>query len=197
MRGFTNLNTKSFTGFSFNRIKKHPRGGTVYVLLVSIGILSILLIVLWLIILNFRTPESKYFTKLSAPTQTIWAMYDAALRRDIEKYLNTFMPELQTKIKDTIKSKGDARFRAYLQDVTSGIMGVSIATQEATSRISREEWTQADENTIIIPVEIVYNGLNKLQLFTLKRAGDGWKILKIAPPVLTPQPIPYGKDMNK
>ena len=163
------------------------KGRIAHLVLMSISILLILLIVFWIVILKLRSPAGKGFVNLNPPADIIWSMYESALRGDIEAYINCFVRESQGTVRETLNSRGAETFRDYLQNMAAGIMGISIKTP----------LPQSDDNFISIPVESVFRGKNKQQIFNLKRDGSAWKILNVSSPILTPQPIPYGKNINE
>ena len=165
-------------------------------------------IILWGVIVRLRTPSGKGFVDLPAPIQAVWAMYESARRGDINKYIDCFVPESQSAIKDTLKSMGEKTFRDYLRNKANGVLGVSIYSLQGkdqnTTGPANSGNTEAsaasegfDEDIITLPVEIVYKGRNEIQVFTLKRQGKAWKILSVSLPTLSPQPIPYGKNVNQ
>lgn len=165
-------------------VARDDQGKIAHFILLSI---VILLIVFWMVILKLRSPAGKGFVNLNPPADIIWSMYESALRGDIDAYINCFVRESQQAVNETLNSKGADAFRNYLQNMAAGIMGISI----------KAPLQQSDDNFVSIPVESVFRGNNKLQIFNLKRDGDAWKILNVSAPILTPQPIPYGKNINE
>ena len=182
--------------------------GRISYILVSIGILIILITTLVFVILKLRSPAGKGFIDFPPPIEVVWSMYESSLRGDIDSYLNCFAPESQSTILETLKSMGKDVFRKYLQNKAIGIMGVSIYSSGGTSidttgtnkfnnPASAGITQQFREDVISIPVEIVFKTRNEVQVFNLKRIGKAWKILDVFSPILTPQPIPYGKNVNQ
>lgn len=189
-------------------IFKGDQGRVSYFLLILIGILLISVITLLFVILKLRSPAGKGFVNLSSPIEVVWSMYESSLRGDIDAYLNCFVPESQSSIRDTLKSMGKEAFREYLQNKTIGIMGISIyssANVSPDARATDNSFSQAEasipqqfvEDVINLPVEIVFKGRNEVQIFNLERIGKAWKIRSVSFPTLTTQPIPYGQNVNE
>ncbi|MBN2372945.1 hypothetical protein JXL19_04060 [bacterium] len=155
--------------------------------LFSITVPLILGIVFWMVILKLRSPAGKGFVDIDPHADIIWSMYEAALRGDIDSYINCFAKESQGAVRETLNSKGKDAFVEYLQGMAAGIMGISV----------RSPLPQTDDNLISVPVESVFRGKNKQQIFNLKRDGGAWKIVNVTSPRLTPQPIPYGSNLNE
>lgn len=182
--------------------------GRISYLSIAIGILVISVITLLFVILKLRSPAGKGFIDLPSPIKVIWSMYESSLRGDIDSYLNCFAPESQLSIQETLKSMEKEVFREYLRNKAIGIMGVSIYSSDIASQ---ETWgtnnfnnqaearttKQFGEDLLSLPVEIVFKTRNELQVFNLKRIGKTWKILSVSSPILTPQPIPYGQNVNE
>lgn len=164
-------------------------------LLILIPVLGVIIgaLVLWLVILKLRSHKGKGFIEMPPPIATIWSMYESASRGDIEGYLESFLPEAQSAIKETLRSQGEEGFKEYLRNKASGLLGVSVISTGPDSLLT----DTTDEGVIYLPVEIVFQKGNERQVFTLKPVGKTWKILGVSPPVLTPQPIPYGRDVNQ
>lgn len=183
------------------------RGRIPYWLLIPLSVLLVIIVVMWITILKIRSPAGEGFVNLSPPVDTIWTMYDTSLKGDIEGYINCFSEESQRAIKETLKSKGADAFRSHLLEMASNIMGLSIHTDKRgfdgplnlpeSSSKGASEFSNTNGQAIRIPVEFVYKGANKIQIFSLKRVGNEWRIFNISSPQLAPQPIPYGENVNK
>lgn len=182
--------------------------GWVSVLLLFVGILFVLVISLLIVIQKLRSPAGKGFVNLPSPIEVVWSMYEASLRGDIDAYLNSFVPESQSSIQDTLDSMGKEIFREYLRNKAIGIMGISIFSSDRSSldisgkdnlntRVGTRIPQQFEEDMISLPIEIIFKGRNEVQIFNLKRIGKAWKILNVSLPTLTPQPIPYGQNVNE
>jgi len=177
--------------------------GRVSLALVVLLILIILFIaaaVLVVVILKIRSPAGNGLIELAPPIETVWGMYNASLRGDIDEYLDCFTPESRQPIQATLESMGEEAFRDYLRNKAAGIMGISIYNPAEEEQGNSGEWMpddQADEGMISLPVEIVYKERNEFQTFRLKRLGTGWRIISASPPIFTPQPIPYGTNVNE
>ncbi|MGA1844938.1 MAG: hypothetical protein ACMUIS_10295 [bacterium] len=174
--------------------------GRISLTLVMVLILLIAAATLVGVILKIRSPAGKGMLTLAPPIETIWGMYNASLRGDIDGYLNCFTPESRQSIEPTLKSMGEEAFREYLRNKAAGIMGISIYTP------AEEEWGNTGEqipydrengDMISLPVEIVYKERNERQVFHLKRLDEGWRIISASSPVFTSQPIPYGTNVNE
>lgn len=154
------------------------------------------------IALKLRSPAGKGYVELAPPIQVVWDMYESASRGDIDRYLNSFAPESQPSIKSTLKSMGRDAFKVYLRKKAAGVLGVSIYSSSfdgniENNRIDSDTKTASQKDVISLPVEITFRGRNEIQVFRLKRMGNAWKILNISTPRLTPQPIPYGENVNE
>jgi len=174
--------------------------GRISLPLVLLLILVIAAAVLVGVILRLRSPAGKGLIALAPPIETVWGMYNASLRGDIDGYLDCFTPESRQPIQATIESMGEEAFREYLRNKAAGIMGISIYDPAEERQGNPGEWMpddQADQGVISLPVEIVYKERNERQIFHLKRLGAGWRIIAASPPVFTPQPIPYGTNVNE
>jgi hypothetical protein len=201
------LGERNLNPMVIKRIFRDEQGRVSY-LLISIGILVISIITLLFVILKLRSPAGNGFINLPSPIEVIWSMYESSLRGDIDSYLNCFAPESQLSIQETLKSMGKEAFREYLRNKAIGIMGVSIYSSDRTNidtigknnlnnQAVVEITQQFGEDVMSLPVEIVFKGRNEVQVFNLKRAGKAWKILRVSLPTLTPQPIPYGQNVNE
>ena len=182
--------------------------GRVMFLLLFVGILLVLVISLLIVIQKLRSPAGKGFVNLSSPIEVVWSMYESSLRGDIDAYLNSFVPESQSSIQDTLDSMGKETFREYLRNKAIGIMGISIYSSDRMSlnisnkdnlntQVGTKIPQQFEEDMLSLPVEIIFKGRNEVQIFNLKRIGNAWKILNVSLPTLTPQPIPYGQNVNE
>ncbi|MGA1791022.1 MAG: hypothetical protein ACMUIM_06025 [bacterium] len=182
--------------------------GRIPLLLLLIIILILAGVILWGVIVRLRTPAGKGFVDLPDRIQVVWAMYESARRGDINTYIDCFAPESQSSIQDTLKSMGEEAFREYLRNKANGVLGVSIYSLQGndqntigTAGSGNKEASASssgfDEDIITFPVEIVYQGRNEFQVFTLRRQGNTWKILSVSLPTLSPQPIPYGLNVNQ
>ena len=172
------------------------------ILILFLLVLIIVFGTLTTIALRLRSPAGKGYVELAPPIQVVWDMYESASRGDIDSYLNAFAPESQPAIKSTLKSMGRDAFKVYLRRKTSGVLGVSIYSSSSDVNIMNnqndsETETLLQKDMITLPVEITFKGRNEVQVFRLKRMGKAWKILDISAPRLTPQPIPYGKNVNQ
>lgn len=182
--------------------------GRIPLILLLIIIFILVGIILWGVIVRLRTPAGKGFVDLPDRIQVVWAMYESARRGDINGYLDCFAPESQSSIQDTLKSMGEEAFREYLRNKANGVLGVSIYTLQGRDQNTMGPVTSGnkeasasssgfDEDIITLPVEIVYYGRNEFQVFTIKWQGKKWKILSVSLPTLSPQPIPYGRNVNQ
>jgi hypothetical protein len=176
--------------------------------LICFTILLLVAITLWIIILKLRSPAGKGFLNMSPAIDVVWAMYESALREDINGYINCFVPDSQSLIRETLKSMGEKAFKAYIRNKAAGVMGVSIYSSDTRNLVTtgingsdnpdKTDIPQRFEgNMISLPVEIVFKERNEIQVFELKQVGKAWKISNISTPILTPQPIPFGKNVNE
>ncbi len=183
------------------------QGRVSYPLLFIIILLAVAL-TLFIVILKLRSPAGKGFIDLPPPIEVIWTMYESAQRRDIDAYLDSFAQDSQASILVTLKSMGEEKFRNYLRNKAAGVMGVSIYSPDAADLNTMDNGTsknqegittlkQFEGDMISLTVEIVFRERNEVQVFNLKRVGRTWKILNVSSPTLTPQPIPYGRNVNE
>jgi len=176
--------------------------GAISYLILFFVILILVFGFLFTIALRLRSPAGKGFVQLAPPIQVVWAMYESARRGDIDQYLSCFVPESQSSIRQTLKSMGRDAFKEYLRRKGTGILNVSIYSSRfdenvESDRIDPEGRPASQKDLISLPVEITFKGRNEVQVFHLKRIGKAWKILTISLPRLTPQPIPYGQNVNE
>ncbi|MGA1794621.1 MAG: hypothetical protein ACMUIL_02075 [bacterium] len=174
--------------------------GSISLTLVMLLVLLIAAATLVGVVLKIRSPAGKGMLTLAPPIETVWGMYNASLRGDIDGYLNCFTPESRQPIQATLESMGEEAFKEYLRNKAAGIMGISIYTPAEEELGNPGEWLPDDrenEGMISLPVEIVYKERNERQVFRLKRLGEGWRIVSASSPVFTPQPIPYGTNVNE
>ncbi len=174
-------------------------GRILHILLVPIVVFIVLVIALLLVILRLRSPSGRGFIDMAPTVNVIWSMYESALRGNIDAYINAFVPDSQVAIRETLKSKGEEEFKAYLQNMAAGIMGISVLSNDKVDNSDPlyQQGFESESKIISIPVELVFRGKNMIQVFTLERIGKEWKILNAPNPVITPQPIPYGKNVNE
>lgn len=149
--------------------------------------------ILWRVIIRIRTPDSSDYVELAPAVDIIWSMYETSASGDIEGYLACFVPESQNRIKETLKSKGEKGFRDFLSSNASGILGISIKTTGKGDLAK----IKGNPGSITIPVEMVFKSRNEVQIFNLKLINGSWRIVDVSSPLITPQPIPYGKNVNE
>ena len=88
----------------------------------------------------------------------------------------------------TRAERGDAYLRDYLARLAGPIQGLA-------ADLTRKEPVGPD--TIRLPIQFIYRDRNEMQLFTLRREGERWRIIAIENVRSAPTLIPYGTPMQQ
>jgi ketosteroid isomerase-like protein len=117
----------------------------------------------------------------ATPEDCVQAMLDASRRGDTAAYLDCFSETMRPQLDATRQQMGEARFREYLAESQSPVMGV------ATSRLPETRPERAR-----IEVEFILRDKNQRQTIELRNDAGRWQIEAMSQSVYTKPPIPYG-----
>ena len=118
------------------------------------------------------------------PEDCVRAMFQAAREGRAAEYLDSFCDGLRASLDDTARSMGDRKFREYIQDAATPIMGMAF------SEMAVREGTEAT-----LRCELVFKDRNEVQRFTLRKAGGRWRISAMTVAERIQPPVPYGKKV--
>lgn len=102
------------------------------------------------------------------PEKAIIGIIKAAGKNNTGKYLTYFCDELRTILKDQRNTMGDESFSRRIMKNYRDLMGVAISDQK-----------EINDNMINVKVELVFEDINEIKSYILKKIGDNWKIKKI------------------
>lgn len=105
----------------------------------------------------------------NTPENTILKIIKAAEEENPERYLSYFCADLKDLLEKRIKGMGEELFKQRILKNYRDIIGVAIM-----------EKRQIDKDEVYLKVELVFEGSDKVQIYSFERQRDEWKIKEIA-----------------
>ena len=121
----------------------------------------------------------------SEPTDTIYAMLDAARAGDTRGYLALYTGPMEASLKQTMAEKGEAGLKAYLRTANAEVKGVAVQEPRSIS-----------VNEVQVRVEYVYQDRNEAQTVFLEKRPEGWKIARVDSTERIKTLVPYGTPVQ-
>lgn len=119
------------------------------------------------------------------PQDAIYAMFDAARKGDVSRYLASYTGSMESSIRQAVAEKTEAEFARYLRESNAGIKGVAITDPEPLT--NRE---------VKVRVEYVYEDRNEAQFMYLEKVDAAWKIARVDSVQRIPTLVPYGTPVE-
>jgi hypothetical protein len=119
------------------------------------------------------------------PQDAIYAMLDAVRDGDLPKYLDAHTGPMEASLRRAVAEIGETRLLKSLQEKNAPVKGFAILEPERLS-----------EREVKARVEYVFADRNELQTVYLEKAGERWKIARVANAQRIETLVPYGTPVK-